>query len=379
MINNLKDIDFKGKRVLIRVDYNVPLDEKNNIADDMRIRESLPTLKYLLKMEAKQIVIMTHMGRPDGMVVNKWKLDKVAARLMSLLGKEVVKLDNCVGVKIPPKKIVMLENLRFHKEEEEGDVDFAKTLSSYGDVYVEDAFANCHRDHASMTGVPKFLLGCVGMLVEKELKDLSLENTEKPLVAIIGGAKLRTKIPIIQNMLKKVDRLLAAGAMIFTFYKAMGYEIGRSKYESDQTTMAEMIMHNDKLVLPKDIVVADSIGDNAMTKTVSAGNMLPNWYGLDIGPESIGDFKKILSGAKTVIWNGPLGYFELKPFAKATEEIAQFLAGLKAKTIIGGGDTAELINRLGLKSKFYHVSTGGAASMILLEGEKLVALEVLDK
>lgn len=380
MLKTIYDIDLKDKRILLNVDFNVPMDENGEIKDDLRIKAALPTIQYALKSGCRQVVIMSHLGRPEGKAVPKLRLDKVAARLMFLLGKEVAKLDDCIDVEIPQdKKVVVLENIRFHKDEETNDPEFAKKLAMHGDIYVNDAFANAHREHASVVGVPKLLPSYMGALMMKELKALSLEKAEYPLVAILGGAKLETKIPILNNLLQKVDKALVGGAMIFTFYKAKGLEIGKSLLDEKSLDIARMINNNEKLVLPSDIVAAKDKTADAETAVVDADAIPADMIGLDLGPKTVEMFKSILKDAKTVVWNGPLGYIEVEKFAKATREIMEFLAGLDAKVIIGGGDTADVIDDMKMHERFYHVSTGGGASMTLLEGKKLPAIKALEE
>lgn len=377
-MKTVRDFDFKDKRVIIRTDFNVSIDEKGMITEDSKIRETIPTLNYILKT-CKQLIIITHLGRPDGKVDETLRLNNVATRLEKLLHKPVAKLEDCIDISIPDKKIILLENLRFHKEEEENNEEFAKKLASYADIYVNDAFGTMHRAHASTAGITKFLPGCIGLLVEKELKYLDLKDPEKPFVAILGGAKISTKFELVQMLLQKVDYLLLGGAMVFTFYKAKGYEVGYSIYEKENDILlkAKFLMNNEKLILPTDIVIASSRSDKADIKTVSADQIPSNYFGLDIGHESVEEFKNILKNAKTVIWNGPLGYFEMKPFDKATNEIAKYLSHLKATTILGGGDTEAAINKIGLKGKFTHVSTGGGASLEYLSGKELPAIKAL--
>ena len=382
MIPTLDDMDFSGKRVLVRVDYNVPLDEDGEILDDARIKASLPTLQALLAAGARQLVLMTHIGRPDGKRVAKLTTDKVALRLMKLLGKTVQKVDDCIEVELPATPVVMLENLRFHDEEELNDEDFARKLSQNGEVYVNDAFGTAHRAHASTVGVTRHLKGCIGRLIEKELRYLDVERMEEPIIAILGGAKLETKLPLIQRILPKVERVLLGGAMIFTFYQAKGWQIGTSLVDAKNAMMAQMLENNEKVVLPVDVVVAEDENDGEHARTVPASGMPAGLKGLDIGEESVERFKRLIDGAKTVVWNGPLGFVEKEPFEKATKEVMDYLSGLKEHgitTIVGGGDSIAMVDKLGLAEKFTHVSTGGGASMKLLEGKKLVALEALEE
>ncbi|HIH32120.1 TPA: phosphoglycerate kinase [Candidatus Woesearchaeota archaeon] len=374
-MRTIKDIDFDNKRVLIRVGFNVPLDDDGNVVSDIRIKESIPTIKYILEHNAKQIILMSHLGRPDGKVVDKLKMDKVADKLEKALDMTVVKLDDCIDIKIPDAKIIMLENLRFHKEEEKNDEHFAERLSKLADIYVNDAFADMHRAHASTVGITKFMPGCIGFLVEKELKYLTLKEIERPFVAILGGAKISTKIPVIKELLKKVDYLLLGGAMIFTFYKAKGYEIGKSMFEEDFITEAKMLLNNEKVILPDDIVVAADKTEDSETHVVNEHQIPKDMIGLDIGPESIQVFKDYLKKAKTVFWNGPLGYFELEKFGKSTRAIAEYLADSDKVVIIGGGDTEDAI--LPWKDQYTHVSTGGGASLEFISGKELPAIQAL--
>ncbi|MBU0471371.1 MAG: phosphoglycerate kinase, partial [Nanoarchaeota archaeon] len=265
-MRSLTQVNISGLRVLLRVDYNVPVDKKGDIIDDFKIKQSLPTLRYILK-RAKQVVIMSHLGRPKGTVVKKLRMDQIALRLMKHIGKNVIKLDDCVDVIIPDEKIVLLENLRFHNEEKENNLIFAKKLSSYGDIYVNDAFAVSHREHASVVGVTKFLPSCAGFLIQKEVENLNFSNVERPFVVIMGGSKLSTKFPVINALLPKVDNLLLGGAMIFTFYKADNLEIGDSLCEDDQLVTAALLMNNEKIVLPQDVVVASDVSQNSKSKT----------------------------------------------------------------------------------------------------------------
>ncbi|MBU0665855.1 MAG: phosphoglycerate kinase [Nanoarchaeota archaeon] len=375
-MRTLNNVDVSNKRVLLRVDFNVPLDSEGKISDDSRIRKALPTIKHLLQ-SCEQLIIMSHLGRPKGKVVEDLKMDKVAIRLMKLLGKNVSKVNDCVDIILPDEKIILLENLRFHKEEEKNNEAFAKKLASYADFFVNDAFGTAHRAHASTVGVTKFLHGCIGFLIEKELKNLNFDYVEKPFIVIMGGSKLSTKFPIINNLLPKVDKLLLGGAMIFNFYKALGFEIGKSLCENEQLATARLLYNNEKIVLPQDVVVATDITTSSESKNVNYQKIPADWFGLDIGVNSVKQFKKILSSAKTVFWNGPLGYFEIEKFAKSTNEIITFLSELDAKVVIGGGDSAVAIEKLGLENKFSHISTGGGASLAYIQGEELPALKAL--
>ena len=384
----LNDLDIKGKRVLVRVDFNVPLDKKtNDIADDKRIRETLPTIKYLVDRIAN-VIICTHLGRPDGKIVESLRMDKVAERRGKLLNKKIKKLNDCVGdevkdevTKMKNGDVVVLENLRFHPEEEANDENFSKQLAELAELYVNDAFGTCHRAHASTYGVTKHLKSAAGFLVEKELRIMgkALENPDKPFIGILGGAKISDKIKVIENLLTKVDKLLIGGAMIFTFFKAQGKNVGNSKVENDYVNLAKNLLQNKKIILPVDIIVADSFDANANSKIVDINSIPNDWIGLDIGSKTIENYKEILKDAKTVIWSGPLGVFEFDKFANGTKHIAKFLSTLKATTIVGGGDTAAAVEKFGFVDKLTHVSTGGGASLEFFEGKKLPGIEALEE
>jgi len=303
----LTDMDFNGKKVLLRTDLDVPLDESLNITDDTRLRNAIPTINKLLELDARQVIIMGHLHRPGGKVVEELRMNPVGKRFSELLEQDVTKLDDCVDIEIPDSRIVLLENLRFHPEEKENYEFFAKKLASCADIFVMDAFANSHRDHASMTGVLEYLPSCAGLLFEKEISMLSklIEKPEHPFIAIIGGAKITTKINVINNLIQKVDKLLLGGAMIFTFYKAQGLEIGKSLYEEEQVKLAGLLLHNEKIVLPKDVVIAPDKETGSNHQIVAIDKIPDDMYGLDIGPETISEFREILKDAKTVVWNGP--------------------------------------------------------------------------
>ena len=374
-MRTIKDVNFDHKRVLMRVDLDVKIDDNGDILDDARLVETLPTIKYVLEHNCKQIILMGHLGRPDGKVIQKLKTGKVALRLEKLLGMIVVKLDDCIDVKVPDAKIIVLENLRFHSEEEANDPAFSKKLASIADIYVNDAFATTHRAHASTVGVTKYIPGCIGFVVERELKYLNLENAERPLIAILGGAKISTKFGVIKELLKKVDYLLVGGAMIFTMYKARGDKIGKSLVEDNFIAEAKMLLNNEKIILPDDVLVAKSIDQNAETMVVPDFDIPDGWIGLDIGHESIQLFKDYLAKSKTVFWNGPLGYFEIEKFSNGTKEIAEYLANSGKIVIVGGGDTEGAIKPW--KDKYTHVSTGGGASLELVSGKELPAIRAL--
>ena len=376
-MKSIRDSDLENKRVLIRVDFNVPLDNHGHVKDDTRIRKALPTIKYILENNGR-VILMSHLGRPKGQVIEELKMDAVAHTLSRLLNEHIVKLDDCIDVFIPHAKVVLLENLRFHKEEEENNENFAKKLASLADIYVNDAFSVSHRKHASVSAITKFLPSCAGFLLEKEIEMLSLENIKKPFIAILGGAKISTKIVVIENLLEKVDYLLLGGAMIFTFYKAQGLETGGSLVENSELETAKKLLGNKKLILPKDIVISNKIEPDAKSKTVSYNKIPKDWVGLDIGEKTIKSFKNKIKKAETIFWNGPLGYFEIDKFAKASNEIAKEIANSKAVTIAGGGETLAVINKLNLEDKFTFVSTGGGASLEFIEGKKLPGIEALE-
>ncbi len=381
----LEDLDIKKRKILLRTDYDVPVDESGRILDDFRIKESLKTIKALFQKGASQIIIASHLGRPENKE-KKYSLDEVSKRLFKLSGRKVTKMQDCIDLEdyLPEPQessIVLLENLRFHAEEENNDEEFAKKLAKMAEIYINDAFATCHRKHASMHAITKFLPGGIGLKVEQELKVFdSINDPERPIIAILGGSKLETKLPVIMNLINKVDTILLGGGMIFTFYKAKGLSIGKSIYSKEYVMNAKMLGNNENIILPKDVVVADSSVNPGHVLTVTPDKIPSYLAGLDLGEKTILDFKEKLLSAKMVVWNGPLGFYENKLFAKSTQDILKFLANHpEIKTIMGGGDTAKIVNDLKLGNKFYHVSTGGGASLVLLEGKKLVALEELEK
>ena len=391
MKKTIRDVELKGKRVLMRVDFNVPLDDKLNITDDIRIRAALPTIKYAVDKGAK-VILMSHLGRPDGKVVDAMRLTPVVKRLGELLGKKVIKTNDCIGedakkaaLGMKPGDVLLLENLRFHAEEEKNDPAFAKELAGLGDIFVNDAFGTAHRAHASTEGVTKYLPSVAGFLLEKEIEYLgsAVDNPRRPFVAILGGAKVKDKIKVIDNLLNKVDALLIGGGMAYTFLKAKGNIIGASKFDKDgfetaKSAMEKAARKNIPLLLPVDNIAADKYDAAANTKLV--GEDIPEgWMGLDIGPKTVDLFKDKLKDAKTVVWNGPLGVSEMEKFAEGTKEIAKFLADLKgATTVIGGGDTAAAMSKFKLDDKMTHISTGGGASLEYLEGRGLPGITALN-
>lgn len=387
---SIKDIDIKNKRVLMRVDFNVPQDEKLNITDDTRIRAAVPTIKYALEKRAK-VILMSHLGRPKGGPEPRYSLRPAAQRLGQLIGKAVLMAPDCVGAEVKkiaggmkPGEAVLLENLRFHREEEANDPGFAKELADLGDIYVNDAFGTAHRAHASTEGVTRFLPSVSGFLVQKEIEyfEKAVSSPAKPYVAILGGAKVSDKIEVIKNLMKKVDAILIGGGMAYTFLKAQGVEIGKSKLEADKIGLAREILNEAgakkvKILLPVDHVVADRLDASAEAKTTDTDAIPPGMLGLDIGPKTVKVFEQELKNAKTIIWNGPLGVFEIDKFDKGSREIARFISGIKATSIIGGGDTAAAVAKFGLEDKMSHISTGGGASLEYLEGKTLPGIAAL--
>lgn len=377
-MRSVEDVELEGKRVLLRVDFNVPVDEDGNVKDDGRIVAALPTIRYILEQRAKQLIIMSHLGDPKGQVIERLKMNKVNDRLIQLLKKTVYKTKDCIIQKrMPGEGLILLENLRFHSGEKENDEEFAKKLASYAEVYVNDAFGVCHRKHASVHAITKFLPSCAGFLIKKELDQLDLEKMPRPIYAILGGAKLGTKIPLIQRLLVKTDKVIVGGGMIFTFYKAQGLEIGESVVDTAYLKNAEVMCNNEALYLPEDVVIADCESKTEI-KTVNVKEMPKKSIGLDIGEKSVKKIKKMLLEAKTVLWNGPLGYYEKEPFDKATNEIAEYIAGLECNKVVGGGDTADAIHKLELDGKYTFISSGGGAALEVLSGARLVALKALD-
>lgn len=395
--NLISQNKIKGKKVLVRVDFNVPLDENRNITDPKRIKETYQTINAITSNGGK-CILMSHLGRPKGEVNPKYSLDVVAGFLTADLDKQIIFSDDCISddnlmviENMKEGDILLLENLRFYKEEEKNDKSFSEKLARYGDIYINDAFGTAHRAHASTEGVTHYIDLCAaGYLMEKEIKYLSeaVNNPEKPLCAILGGSKISGKIDVIENLLTKADKILIGGGMMFTFYKAMGYEIGKSILEEDKIELAKSLIEKSKslgkeIKLPVDIVFADKFANDANTKILNfdkVTNEFSEWMGMDIGPESIKDFKNEILKSKTIVWNGPMGVFEMDNFAKGTFEIASALSEATKKgavTIIGGGDSASAIAKAGLENDVTHVSTGGGASLEYLEGKKLPGIEAL--
>lgn len=388
MKKTVRDVDVKGKRVLLRVDFNVPLDERGEVADDTRIRAALPTINYLLDNGAA-VIVMSHLGRPKGKVVDSLRLTPVARVLEKLLGRPVRKLDQVVGSEVEeacrnasPGEVILLENLRFEPGETENDPAFAEALARLGDIYVNDAFGAAHRAHASVDGVARRLPAVAGFLMEKEIKFLSklLEEPERPYAAVLGGSKISDKLRVMENLLGIVDHILLGGGMCFTLLKAKGLEIGKSLLEEDFLEEAVKILNSDsgaKLHLPTDIVVAEEFSENAAGKVVSADSIPGGWMGLDIGPATMEKYAQIIGGCRTIFWNGPMGVFEWENFAQGTRKIGEAISRAEGVKVAGGGDTIAAIRKFGLEGGFTHISTGGGASMEFLEGKKLPGIEAL--
>ncbi len=387
---SVKDIDVTGKKVLVRCDFNVPQDEEGNITDNRRIVAALDTIKYLLEKKAK-VILCSHLGRPKGEFNTKYSLAPVAKELSRLLGQEVKLAKDVIGEdakklasELQEGQVILLENVRFHKEEEKNDSEFSKELASLAEIYVNDAFGTAHRAHSSTEGVSHYLPAVCGFLIQKEINFMggALENPKKPFVAILGGAKVSDKIGVIENLLEKVDKLIIGGGMAYTFAKAQGQNIGNSICENDKLDLANEIIAKAKqkgveLLLPVDSHISTEYSNNGQDKFVKAGDIPDGWEGLDIGPETIKIFEDAVKDAKTVIWNGPLGVCEFDKFSVGTKAIAIAISKTDAVSIVGGGDSAAAIEKLGLSDKFSHISTGGGASLEFLEGKKLPGIECL--
>lgn len=383
----LNDIDFNGKKAILRVDFNVPLDDQGRITDDYRIKIALPTINKILESNAQKLIIITHVGRPKNNE-DHLKTDNLARHTSKLLGKPVAKVDDWGEGGLPPQQVVFLENIRFNKAEKSKDEserdEFGKKLASLADVFVNDAFANLHRAHASMTSIPKFIPGCVGLRVQEELQtfEKALANPKRPLAAIIGGLKA-DKLQAIANLLDKVDVMQVAGALAFTLLKAKGYEMGDSKIDSEglesMKDLAEKILASSKVRLPEDAVVADAFSNDANSKTVPVECIDPGWMALDIGAKSAEKFASELESAGTILWFGPIGVFEMQKFAQGTKKIGSCMAQSSATTIVGGGDSAAAVAKLGLFEKISLVSSGGGASLAIIEGKTLPAISALEK
>lgn len=403
---SVKDIDVQGKKVLARVDFNVPLDKNQNITNDKRIRAALPTINYLIEHHAV-VILLSHLGRPKGKIILELSLKPVAKRLSEILGRKVYMADDCVGeatkrlvANLKPGDVALLENTRFHKEEEENEPEFAKELASLGDVFVNDAFGTAHRAHASNVGIAKYLPSAVGFLMEKEIEYLgkALQNPQPPFTAILGGVKVSDKIDLITNLMEKADNILIGGAMMYTFLQAQGYEVGNSKVEQDKLDLTREILakaekSKSRFMMPVDTVMATALSEDADCTTVSISELahpeeirlpsdkslpkISDLIGVDIGEKTIEKFTETISASKTVVWNGPMGVFEIEKFANGTKKIAEALASCTGTTIVGGGDTASAIEKFGLEDKVSHISTGGGASLEFLAGKKLPGIEAI--
>jgi phosphoglycerate kinase len=392
IIEDLKDNQLEGQKVLVRVDFNVPLNEELEITDDTRIKAALPTIKYLISHQAK-VVLMSHLGRPKGKVVEKLRLDPIARRLSGLLKQDVKKVNDCIGEEVEKVvsnmqkgEVVLLENLRFYPEEEKNDYEFSKKLANLADIFINDAFGTAHRAHASTVGVAELLPSYAGFLMAREIEVLSnlLENPERPFVVVLGGAKISGKIEIVQNLLSIADRILIAGGMSYTCLAALGYEVGNSLLEEYDLEIVKKMLKkaeekDNKILLPVDLVITKEVSEKAESKPFEIDNIPKDGIGVDLGERSLVKFEKEIKKAKTVFWNGPVGVFEIEKYAKGTNRIAKILADMQGKvvTIIGGGDSIAAIDEAGLTEKMTHISTGGGASLEFLGGKKLPGIEVL--
>jgi len=386
----VQDLDVAGKRVLVRVDFNVPTDAAGEITDDTRIRAALPTIEHLMHRGAR-VILMSHFGRPKGKVDERYRLNKVAERLSQLLGKPVIKTDDCIGPeteaavrKLKPGEVLLLENVRFHPGEEANDPAFARQLAQLGEVFVNDAFGAAHRAHASTTGVAELLPAAAGFLMQKEVEALSrvLTNPERPLMAIVGGAKVSDKIKLLENFLRRVDVLALGGGMANTFFKAQGMEVGSSLVEDDfleeaRRLLAEARERDVKLILPEDVLVAEDLKADARTALVRPQEVPPGWKIVDIGPRTVERIAEEIRKSRTVVWNGPMGVFEVKPFARGTEGVARAMAEAPGTTVVGGGDSVAAVEQVGVSRRISHISTGGGASLEFLEGKELPGVAAL--
>jgi len=386
----IRDMDLKGKKVFCRVDFNVPM-QNGEITDDTRIQASLPTIQYLAEQGAK-VILASHLGRPKGKIVDELRLDPVAKRLSALIHKPVIKVNESVGAHVKEQiemmddgEILLLENVRFYPGEEKNDPELAKQFAELADVYVNDAFGAAHRAHASTEGVANFLPAVAGFLMEKELEVLgkALDNPQRPFTAVIGGAKVKDKIGVIENLLEKVDNLIIGGGLAYTFIKSQGYDIGKSLLEEDKIELAKEFIEKAKqnhvrFLMPVDVVVADDFSEKANIKTVDVANIPSDWQSLDIGPKTAELYQQVIKESKLVIWNGPMGVFEMDKFAKGTNAIAEAMATTDAITIIGGGDSAAAVEKAGFADKMTHISTGGGASLEFMEGKELPGVVALN-
>lgn len=390
-VRTLQDVKLENKRVLVRVDFNVPIKE-GKITDDTRIRASLPTLRAILEKQGARLVVMSHLGRPKGQRNPEFSLKPVAQRLSELLGKPVIMAEDCVGPEVEkqaqelaPGAVLLLENVRFHKEEEKNDPAFAQQLARLGEVYINDAFGTAHRAHASTEGVAHLLPAAAGFLIEKEVKFLGgvLEHPEKPFVAIIGGAKVSTKIGVLESLLSKCTTIIIGGGMAYTFLKVQGHRIGNSLVETDYENTARNLLEKAKqqgveIILPLDHVVAAEFSENARPEQVDGADVPDGKIGMDVGPKTLAQLKERILAAKSLVWNGPMGVFEFEAFSKGTGEVAKLVAECKGVTVVGGGDSVAAVNKFGVADKIDHVSTGGGASLEFLEGKSLPGIVALE-
>ena len=387
---SVRDVEVQGKRVFVRVDFNVPV-ENGKITDDTRIRETLPTIKYLIENGAS-VILASHMGRPDGKVVEELRLNAAAERLSELLGKSVAKADETVGAEVKAQAeklqagdVLLLENLRFNAGEEKNDSEFAKQLAELADLYVNDAFGAAHRAHASTAGIAEHLPAVSGLLMEKELDVLgkALSNPDRPFTAIVGGSKVKDKIEVINKMLEIADNVLIGGGLSYTFFKAQGHEIGKSLVDNEKLDLAKGFIDKAKdlgknFLLPEDIIVTDDFSADANTQEVGIDSIPADWEGIDIGPKTRAKYSEVIKNSKLVVWNGPMGVFEIEPFSHGTRAVAQACAETSGYTVIGGGDSAAAAEKFGLADRMDHISTGGGASLEFMEGKKLPGVEALN-
>jgi phosphoglycerate kinase len=389
-VKTIKDMDLKNKKVLVRVDFNVPLKE-NKVTDDTRIKAALPTLEYILNQEGTSLILMSHLGRPKGERKPEFSLKPVAQHLASLMDREVIMADDCIGPEVEqkasglePGQILLLENTRYHNEEKKNDTEFSEKLAKIADVYVNDAFGSAHRAHASTEGVTRYLPSAAGFLIEKEVNFFEplIKNPAKPFVAIIGGAKVSTKIGVLENLMPKCNTLIIGGGMAYTFLKAKGYEIGKSLFEEEYLETAKKLLENAEksgitVILPRDHIVASEFSEDATPENVDDDNVPADKVAMDIGPKTLDDIREHILGAKSLVWNGPMGVFEFDKFARGTLEVAKLVAECSGMTVVGGGDSVAAVNKFNLADKIDHVSTGGGASLEFLEGKTLPGIAAL--
>lgn len=380
-MRTIDQLRINGKKVLLRADFNVSM-RASIIADDIRIQRAIPTIKKILGAGATQIIILSHLGRPNGKPIKDFSLKPVAIRLSELLDAPVKFMNDCVDIELPEDKIILLENTRFHREEVENDEHFAKKLANHADCFVNDAFGTAHREHASTIGIMKFLPSAIGLLVEKEMQHLNIDKMQHPIVSILGAAKIKDKITLLEHFFSHTDTVLLGGGLVFTFMKALGYGVGNSLVEKESLSEADALAERfgQRMAFPKDFVVAEKAQAGVETSIVDFHKIPPTKMGLDVGPKTIAHYLKKLEGAKTVVWNGPLGVAEIPEFSNATKQIAEFLTNNpQIVSIVGGGDTVSIIENMGLTDKFTHVSTGGGAALEVLGGETLPIFTALEE